>query len=113
MNLFSITVFFTYVQDKKKRYASLRDFVVKRVIERLRYLKEYWPHDAETLMLMLDFIVCPYVDQTAKTTAGSIFSLDASSLSAIRAVNRHWFTAWGSDFDLGKELDAKRSREVY
>lgn len=112
MNLFSITVFFTYVQDKK-RYASLRDFVVKRVIERLRYLKEYWPHDAETLMLMLDFIVCPYVDQTAKTTAGSIFSLDASSLSAIQAVNRHWFTAWGSDFDLGKELDAKRSREVY
>ncbi|MDR3723455.1 MAG: RNA-directed DNA polymerase [Terracidiphilus sp.] len=112
MNLFSITVFFTYVQNKK-RYASLRDCVVKHVIERLRYLKEYWPHDAETLMLMLDFIVCPYVDQAAKIAAGSIFNLDASSLSAIQTVNCHWFTAWGSDFDLGKELDAKRSREVY
>ena len=48
-----------------------------------------------------------------KDRIGQIFGLDAAGLSSVQSSNDHWFTAWGDKFDLGKELDAKRSREVY
>ncbi len=64
-------------------------------------------------MLFLDLIVCPYVAPDTKVAAGAILGLDAIELAEVQGVNDHWFTAWGDKFDLSKELDAKRSREVY
>jgi len=63
--------------------------------------------------MLLDLIVCPYISAVTKDTIGLIFGLDAAALASVQATNDHWFTAWGDKFDLGKELDAKRSREVY
>jgi hypothetical protein len=63
--------------------------------------------------LLLDLVICPYISTATKDNIGQIFGLDAASLSFVQSSNDHWFTAWGDKFDLGKELDAKRSREVY
>jgi hypothetical protein len=64
-------------------------------------------------MLLLDLLVCPYIRDSTKPLLGGVFGLDAATTANIQATNGQWFTAWGSKFDLGKELDAKRSREVY
>lgn len=63
--------------------------------------------------MLLDLVVCPYIGDATKNSIGQIFKLDSAGLAAVQAANDHWFTAWGDKFDLGKELDAKRSREVY
>jgi len=112
LNHFSITVLLSYIK-KKVRYDKLRTFVESQAIAKLDYVKAHCPNDAEALMLFLDLIVCPYVAPATKAAAAAIFGLDAANLADIQSINDHWFTAWGDKFDLAKELDAKRSRDVY
>lgn len=112
MNHFSITVLLSYIKEKV-RYAKLRAFVEAHVIAKLEYMKAHCPNDAETLILLLDLVVCPYISVATKDAIGHIFGLDAAALASVRASNDQWFTTWGDQFDLGKELEAKRSREVY
>lgn len=112
MSHFSITTLLSYIKDKV-RYAKLKRFVEAHVITKLEHMKAHCPNDAETLIMLLDLVVCPYISATAKDNIGQIFGLDAEGLSSVQSCNDHWFTAWGDKFDLGKELDAKRSREVY
>ncbi|WP_269498082.1 antiviral reverse transcriptase Drt3b [Castellaniella sp. S9] len=112
MNHFSITVLLSYIKDKV-RYDKLRAFVEKHIIAKFEHMRAHCNRDAETLMLMLDLIACPYISVATKESIGRIFGLDAVGLSSVQSSNDYWFTAWGNKFDLGKELDAKRSREVY
>lgn len=112
MNHFSITVLLSYIKDKV-RYKKLKAFVEAHIIAKLEYMKAHCPGDAETLILLLDLIVCPYISAATKDAIGQIFGLDAVNLALVQESNDHWFTAWGDKFDLGKELEAKRSREVY
>lgn len=112
MNHFSITILLSYVKDKV-RYAKLKLFVEAHIVAKLEYMKAHCPNDAETLIMLLDLVVCPYISAATKDAIGQIFGLDAAGLASVQSANDHWFTAWGDKFDLGKELDAKRSREVY
>lgn len=112
MNHFSITVLLSYIKDKV-RYTKLKGFLEAHIIAKLEYMKAHCPNDAETLIMMLDLVVCPYISISTKDAIGQVFGLDATGLASVQFVNDHWFTAWGDKFDLGKELDAKRSREVY
>lgn len=112
LNHFSITVLLSYIKSKV-RYDKLRAFIEAQALAKLDFVKIHCPNDAEALMLFLDLAVCPYVSPATKISAGAIFGLDAMQLAEVQAVNDHWFTAWGDKFDLTKELDAKRSRDVY
>ncbi|KTE18765.1 reverse transcriptase [Sphingopyxis sp. H050] len=112
MNHFSVTILLSYIKDKV-RYAKLKIFIEAHIIAKLEYMKAHCPDDAETLIMLLDLVVCPYISAATKDAIGLIFKLDAAGLASVQAANDHWFTAWGDKFDLGKELDAKRSREVY
>lgn len=112
MSHFSITVLLSYIKNKL-RYAKLKIFLEDHIIAKLEYMKVHCPHDAETLIMLLDLVVCPYINQATKDAIGNIFKLDAAALASVQGTNDYWFTAWGDKFDLGKELDAKRSREVY
>jgi hypothetical protein len=112
MNHFSVTILLSYIKHKV-RYAKLKAFVEAEILAKLQYMKAHCPDDAETLIMLLDLIVCPYISNATKDDIGAIFGLDAAGRAAVQAANDHWFTAWGDKFDLGKELDAKRSREVY
>ena len=112
MNHFSVTVLLSYIKDKV-RYAKLKTFIEADIIAKLEYTKVHCPNDAETLIMLLDYVVCPYISAATKDAIGQIFGVDAAGLASIQSANDHWFTAWGDKFNLGKELDAKRSREVY
>jgi len=112
MNHFSITILLSYIKDKV-RYGKLKAFVEAHIVAKLEYMKSHCPNDAETLIMLLDLVGCPYISAATKERIGDIFGLDAAGLVSVQSANDHWFTAWGDKFDLGKELDAKRSREVY
>ncbi|MEE4074526.1 antiviral reverse transcriptase Drt3b [Pseudomonas viridiflava] len=112
MNHFSITILLSYMRDKV-RYGKLKAFVEAQVLAKLSYMKAHCPNDAELLITLLDLIVCPYITAVTKDKIGQIFGLDAAGLISVHSSNDQWFTAWGEQFDLGMELDAKRSREVY
>lgn len=112
MNHFSITILLSYIKNKV-RYEKLKNFIEAEIIAKLQYMRAHCPNDTESLIMLLDLIVCPYIHESTKADIGTIFELDAAGLSSVQAVNDHWFTAWGDKFDLGRELDAKRSREVY
>jgi hypothetical protein len=112
LNHFSITVLLSYIRNKV-RYQKLRGFVELHALQKLESVKNHCPRDAEALMLLLDLIVCPDVSAQTKQGLGAVFDLDAAELAEIQVANNHWFTAWGPDFNLGKELDAKLSRDVY
>lgn len=112
MSHFSITILLSYIKDKV-RYAKLKAFVEAHIIAKLEHMVAYRCDDTETMLLLLDLVICPYVSTVAKDRIGQIFGLDAAGLLSVQSSNDHWFTAWGDKFDLGKELDAKRSREVY
>ncbi|MGX9188763.1 antiviral reverse transcriptase Drt3b [Stenotrophomonas sp. Ker107b] len=112
MTHFSITTLLSYVKDKV-RYAKIRSFVETHSIAKLQHMKAHCPNEAETLILLLDLLTYPQLAPETRTAIGAVFSLEPASLASVQAANDHWFTAWGNKFDLAKELDAKRSREVY
>lgn len=112
MNHFSITILLSYIRDKV-RYGKLKTFIEAHVIAKLEYMKAHCPSDTETLILLLDLVACPYISDATKGAIGQIFDLDSAALASVQSSNDQWFTTWGDEFDLGKELEAKRSREVY
>lgn len=109
---FSITVLLSYIKNKK-RYDKLRHFIEAHSVKKLQLMKAHCPNDAEAVILLLDMITCPYIADATKVALGGVFGLNAGELAAVQNTNDHWFTAWADKFDLAKELDAKRSREVY
>ncbi len=112
MNHFSITILLSYIKNKL-RYTKLKSFIESQIVEKIKYMKAHCPNDAETLIMLFDLVVCPYISDATKDDIGLAFGLGAADLASIQAANDYWFTAWGDKFNLGKELDAKRSREVY
>jgi hypothetical protein len=112
MSHFSITILLSYIKDKV-RYAKLKAFVEAHIIAKLEYKKAYSSGDTESLLMLLDLVICPYISTATKYAIGQIYGLDEAGLLSVQSANDRWFTAWGDKFDLGRELDAKRSREVY
>lgn len=112
MSHFSITTLLSYIKNKV-RYTKLKTFMEEHIISKLQYMKSHCPNDAETLILLLDLVVCPYISFPTKVSIGDVFGLDTAGLSSVQCSNDQWFTVWDDKFDLWKELDTKRSREVY
>jgi hypothetical protein len=111
LNYLSITVALLYVRNRAK-YAQLRTFLVAQIDQILSAKAVYFRQDAEAVMLFLDTIACPFIDLGAKSSLASKFGLNAAQLSKLSAASANWFTSW-SGFNLSKELDAKRYRDVY
>ncbi|HEX7870549.1 MAG TPA: antiviral reverse transcriptase Drt3b, partial [Chryseobacterium sp.] len=71
--------------------------------------------NCELVMLLLDLIVCPYLDNNFKTELLSLFgvnSADSGSILNFRKHQKYWFVKW-ENFNLAKELNSKVSEEVY
>ena len=118
LNYFSITVSLFYMRDKV-RYKALRGHIVDAALDRLKSRSETCHKDAELVLLMFDIISCPYVIEKKKLEALGVFGISDSTLAkeiiefpGLNGKNQLWFTNW-LDFNFGKELDAKRSQEVY
>lgn len=110
LNYFAITVLLFYIQDKK-RYTLLRKFLQNHI--RMRFNEDNPGKKAELVYLLFDVLSCPYLDTVYKEEILALHGVTDQRIQNDIINNRkHWFTKW-TDFDFGKELDAKISQEVY
>lgn len=122
LNYFSITVLFFYIKDAD-RYKYLRYELIKYVITIFKSEgKDNIRKKAELVFLLMDMLTCPYLDDQTKTNKDekyrykkkllSLSGVDSTNHIGIIEKDNFWFTKW-TNFKLGKELESKRSQEVY
>lgn len=119
LNYWSITVLLFYMRRKRK-YARLR----KAIRNLIKYLltsgsSENRKKQAELSLLFFDILACPYVDDTLKHDILISYDIKDCNLrqKLVSGGNRGQFvplcfTNW-NQFDFGKELDTKKSAQVY
>ncbi len=110
LNYFSISVLLFYIENKS-RYSTLKEILkehVKAKFEKSNRLKM-----AELTFLFFDLLSCPYLDEVFKKELLAKYNVtDTAVQTAILSRKELWFTKW-TDFDFSKELEAKKSQEVY
>ena len=119
LNYFSITVVLFYMKEKK-RYTNLRAFIEAEIIKKFKSKKGTLYIESELTMLLLDTISCPYVSKDTKIELLDLYEIDSNLHNDIlnlkhkqdNARKQLWFTTW-NDFNFGKALDIKQSKEVY
>lgn len=115
LHYFSITVMLFYV-GKKVRYNSLRKTLEKYIIHKIENVAvENRTQSAELVMLFFDLLSCPYLDRNFKNKLFPLFGISSSDgrlKSQLINYQKYWFTKW-DNFNFGKELEAKKSQEVY
>lgn len=112
MNYFTITVVLFYIKDKK-RYAGVRGLLEERLVQYFGDLGSRIAKSAEATLLLLDMLACPYIDPKVKRLIlKSAGYTGKKTQEAMIEFQDNWFTTW-RNFDLGLELEEKRSQEVY
>lgn len=111
LNYFSITVTLLCIKNLKQ-YKEINDFIKQTIIEKFEKQKSMIRKNTELVLLTLDTVACPYIDKPAKEKLLSLYGIDQNEHENIISFRKVWFTNW-SGFNFHKELDAKRSREVY
>lgn len=107
------TVVLIFYTRNRKEYAPLLRAIEGDVIGRFSKKKVSIGNDTELILLLFDFISCPYVSALTKTALLTTCGVtDPALQQRIITKQKHWFTKW-SEFDFGSALDAKQSREVY
>ncbi|GBR75867.1 reverse transcriptase [Candidatus Termititenax persephonae] len=110
LNYFSITVLLFYIEDKK-RYLDFKIILKERI--KSKFEKNNKLKTTELTLLLLDLISCPYLDDAFKRQLLVFYDItEISEQNGILNRKELWFTKW-IDFDFCKELDAKKSQEVY
>jgi len=113
LNYFSIIVLLFYIGDRV-RYSSIKQSLQIYILERFEDIGvESVGRTAEFTFLLFDLISCPFLKLDYKKKVLSLCGVTDSSISEkIVSYRKHWFTKW-SNFKFDKELNAKKSLEVY
>ena len=114
LNYFTIVVSLFYMKDKV-RYKNIRSFVLEKAVEKFESVDyDFRIKKAELILLLFDLLAYSYIDiTTIKKKLLDLYKVSDSTLqNDIIKARSNWFTTW-TDFDFGKELDAKQSQEVY
>ena len=113
LNYFTIVVLLFYMKNKK-RYTDIRIFLLDHVKQRYNDVgQNNISKCSELVFLLFDLLTCPYIDTNYKKELLSLHNVSDPALQdTIINYREFWFTKW-SNFDFGKELDAKHSQEVY
>jgi hypothetical protein len=114
-NYFSIAVLLFFIENKN-RYSKTKAIIKAHILQKFETIsEENRGKTTELVLLLFDLLSCPYLDRPFKNKLLSLYGIDGSMGRLRTAIINHreyWFTKW-KDFDFGKELEAKRSQEVY
>lgn len=112
---FTITVLLFYIGDKK-RYKNLKKTLENYIINKVENIAiENRTSNTELIMLFFDILSCPYVERRFQNKLFILFGIPSTKgilRSEIINSRKYWFTKW-DNFNFGKELEAKKSQEVY
>jgi hypothetical protein len=113
LNYFSITVLLFYIGNKK-RYRDIKDTLKEHIRGKFEKVqKDNRRRMTELTILLFDLLSCPFLeDEFKKDLLGYYDITDSSELNEIIKRKDYWFSKW-DNFDFGKELEAKKSLEVY
>lgn len=112
LNYFSLTVLLFYIKNKK-RYNWLRGFLETEIYKKFNREITFLKRDTELTLLLFDMLACPYITEKTKRALLEKYGVIEKNLQTdIIGKREYWFTKW-TNFDLAKELDAKKSSEVY
>ncbi len=124
LNYFSIVVLLYYIGHSKK-FPLVKNALIEYTSN---YIKDY-PNEkigksSEMAHLILDLLTCPYLDLKIKTKMLILYRgeqkfsqikktiNDSNKLNDFHKKHKYWFTKW-ERFNLAKELENKKSQEVY
>lgn len=121
LNYFSIVVLLYYIGHSKK-YKILKSALLEYIEKYIQTIPvEKRGKSSELAHLILDLLSCPFLEDIYKIKIYSLFKNYTLQSELIRArkviyfnkknVN-YWFTKW-ERFNLAKELEYKKSQEVY
>lgn len=112
LNYFSITVLLFYIKNKI-RYKRIKKALEELILHKIKLHRDSLEKSAECLLLLLDCISCPYLDDDFKRKILRLWDVRSRALQdeVIRSRD-NWFTKW-TNFEFSRELDAKQSEEVY
>lgn len=114
LNYFTIVVSLFYMKSKI-RFNGLRLFIINKIVEKFENVDySFRIKKSELILLLFDTLAYDYIDiLPIKRKLLNLYEVnDAGIQDKIIAARKNWFTKW-SDFEFGKELDAKQSQEVY
>lgn len=115
LNYFSIVVLLFYIENKK-RYAKTKSIIKSHVLEKFTTISsDNRAKTTELILLFFDLLACPYLNRIFKNKLLTLYGVSTRSgrlRTAIIEKREYWFTKW-TDFDFGKELESKKSLEVY
>jgi hypothetical protein len=111
MSYFTISVCLLYVRNQA-RYSRLRDFLEAEIKKKFEDGKAYLHQDSELVIAALDLQCCPYVSHGLKEYIATSYGVEIARAPLLQQAAPYWFTNW-KNFDLSRELDKKRAREVY
>ena len=110
LNYLSISVLLFYIENRT-RYVTLKEMLKEHI--KAKFEKNNKLRMAELTFLLFDVLSCPYIDKNFKQDILTKYNVsDTTIQNAILSRNELWFTKW-TDFDFSKELEAKKSQEVY
>ena len=110
-NYFAITVTLLCIKNYKP-YKEINDFIKQAIVSKFEKQESMIRKKTELVLLVLDTIACPYIDKLTKEKLLNLYTIPAETHQKIISFREKWFTDW-TGFKFNKELDAKRSREVY
>lgn len=111
MSYFSISVCLLYVRNQTK-YRKLRDFLEAEVKKKFEDRKAYLHQDSELVIAALDLQCCPYITRQLKEYIATSYGIELARAPLLQHAASYWFTNW-KNFELSRELDKRRAREVY
>jgi hypothetical protein len=112
LNYLSLMLILFYTHGKKQ-YKQLILFIEKEIETRLTE-KKFTLKKCENVMLFFDTLTCPYISKSSKCKILKSRGIKKNNINDMINFRKHWFITWGvEDFNLKKELDAKKGQEVY
>lgn len=111
MDYFAITTLLFYIK-KKEKYQDLKSKIIDKIREKFTNSnKDNIKRNAETVMLLLDLLSCPFIELKDKKEFLGLVGIKENKDNFI-GFRKHWFIRW-ENFNLSKEIENKRSQEVY
>lgn len=113
LNYFSITTLLFYIKNIV-RYSNVKIKIKEEIKKKLESSnKDNLYKNTELLMLLMDSLTCPYLEESFKYELLCFFNMnDIAVQTKIIYFKKYWFIKW-NDFNFVNEIESKKSQEVY
>ena len=113
LNYFSITTLLFYIKNIV-RYSNVKIKIKEEIKKKLESSnKDNLYKNTELLMLLMDSLTCPYLEESFKYKLLCLFNMnDVAVQTKIIYFKKYWFIKW-NNFNFVNEIESKKSQEVY